>query len=124
VDIHLGHLAPAITLLITVFATLLFALWQKDSRQTAAIALLGVITAFGFNLSLFLSSGEPTSSFGLRFLVDTPALAFNFLILVGTALAVLVSYDQLRRMDLDHPEYYPLMLLSALGATIMAAAGD
>jgi len=123
-DIHLGQLAPGLTLLVTVFATLLFALWQKDSRQTAAIALLGVVTAFGFNLSLFLSSGEPTSSFGLRFLTDTPALAFNFLILVGTALAILVSYDQLRRMDLDHPEYYPLMLLSALGATVMAAAGD
>ena len=123
-DIHIGQLTPAITLLVTAFATLLFALWQKDSRQTAAIALLGVVTAFAFNLSLFLGDGEPTSSFALRFIADTPALAFNFLILIGTALAILVSYDQLRRMELDHPEYYPLMLLSALGATVMAAAGD
>lgn len=124
IDLHLGQLAPAITLLVTVFATLLFALWQKDSRQTAAIALLGVVTAFGFNLSSFLSRPEAVSSFGLRFLADTPALAFNFLILLGTLLAVLVSYDQLQRMELDHPEYYPLMLLSALGAMVMASAGD
>lgn len=124
IDLHLGQLAPAITLLATVFATLLFALWQKDSRQTAAIALLGAVTAFGFNLSSFLSRPEATSSFGLRFLADTPALALNFLILLGTILAVLVSYDQLQRLELDHPEYYPLMLLSALGAMVMASAGD
>ncbi|HET8984215.1 MAG TPA: NADH-quinone oxidoreductase subunit N [Trueperaceae bacterium] len=124
IDIELGQLAPSITLLVTVFATLLFALWQKDSRQTAAIALVGVVTAFGFNLASFLERAEAASSFGMRFLADTPALALTFLILVGTALAILVSYDQLRRQELDHPEYYPLMLLSALGALVMAAAGD
>src|SRR5690606_36783835 len=53
-----------------------------------------------------------------------PALAFNFVVIVGTALAVLVSYDQVGRMEMDHPEYYPLVLLSALGAMVMAAAGD
>src|SRR5690606_32513484 len=124
IDIHLGQLAPVITLLVTVFATLLFALFQKDSRQTAAIALVGIATAFGFNLSSFLDGSGAASSFGLRFLADAPALAFNFLILIGTFLAVLVSYDQLKRMELDHPEYYPLMLLSAIGAMVMAAAGD
>ncbi|HET8984611.1 MAG TPA: hypothetical protein VFN03_02520, partial [Trueperaceae bacterium] len=85
IDIELGQLAPSITLLVTVFATLLFALWQKDSRQTAAIALVGVVTAFGFNLASFLERAEATSSFGMRFLADTPALALTFLILVGTA---------------------------------------
>lgn len=124
VDLHLDQLAPAITLLVTVFGTLLFALWLKDSRQTAAIALLGLITAFGFNLSSFLSQRDAATSFGMRFLADPPALALNFLVLVGTILAVLVSYDQLKRFELDHPEYYPLMLLSALGALVMVAAGD
>ena len=124
IDIELGQLAPSITLLVTVFATLLFALWQKDSRQTAAIALVGVATAFGFTLASFLARTGSVSSFGMRFHADTSALALTFLILVGTALAILVSYDQLRRQDLAHPEYYPLMLLSALGAVVMAAAGD
>ena len=93
IDLQLGQLAPAITLLVTVFGTLLFALWLKDSRQTALIALLGLITAFGFNLSSFLSEPDAVSSFGMRFLADTPALALNFLVLIGAILAVLVSYD-------------------------------
>ena len=124
VDLHLGQLAPAIALLVTVLGTLMFALWLKDSRQTAAIALVGLVTAFVLNLSSFLVEQDAVSSFGMRFLADTPALALNFVVLIGTMLAVLVSYDQLKRQELDHPEYYPLMLLSALGALVMVAAGD
>ena len=124
VDLHIGQLAPAIALLVTVLGTLMFALWLKDSRQTAAIALVGLVTAFVLNLSSFLVEQDAVSSFGMRFLADTPALALNFVVLIGTMLAVLVSYDQLKRQELDHPEYYPLMLLSALGALVMVAAGD
>lgn len=123
-DVDWGHLAPAITLLATAIVSLLIALFQRDSRLTAAVALLGVGTAFAFNLAVFLSDSAGGASFGLRYLADVPALAFNFVILVGTALSVLVSYDQLSRLDMEHPEYYPLMLLSALGAMVMAAAGD
>ncbi len=123
-DVRWEQLAPALTLFFTAVAALAFALFQKNSRQTAAIALLGLITAFLFTLSAFLGGGSEVGSFGMRYLADTPALAFTFLVLIGTAMAVLVSYDHLERAGLDHPEYYPLMLLSALGAVIMASAGD
>ena len=123
-DMHLVQLAPALALLFTAIVTLAFALGTRDSKTTAAIALLGIVTAFLFNLSLFLEQGGPAGSFGLRFLADTPALAFNFLVLIGLGLAVLVSYGELGRAGLDHPEFYPLMLLSSTGAMVMAAAGD
>ena len=123
-DVDWGHLAPALTLLTTAAACLLLALFQRDSRLTAGTALIGLFTAFVFNLSVFMSDSAGGASFGLRYLADAPALAFNFVVILGTALAVLVSYDQLSRMGMDHPEYYPLMLLSALGAVVMAAAGD
>ncbi len=125
-DIHWGQLAPVLTLLITAAVTTLFSLFQRDGRTTAGVALLGLVVASLFNLNLFLDvrANGAGSSFGLRFLSDTPALAFNFVLLLGTALAVLVSFDYLRRSDLDHPEYYPLMLLSATGAMVMASAGD
>ena len=125
-DIHWLQLAPEIVVLLTGAVAVLFALGRKDSRSTAVVALLGLALAFVFNVSLFASVRDvgPGSSFGLRFLADTPALAFNFIILLGTALAVLVSYDYLRRTGLEQPEYYPLMLFSATGAMIMAGAGD
>ncbi len=122
-DIDWSALAPAITLLVTAVGTLFFALFHRDSRHVAVTALLGVGTAFLFALSRFLDPG-PAASFGLRYYGDTWAMAFTFIILIGTAVAILVSYDQLRRQELERPEYYPLMLLSALGAVIMASAGD
>jgi len=124
VAVDWGHLAPALALLATAVVGLLLALYQGDSRLTVGAVLVGLATSFLFNLSVFLSDSAGGASFGLRWLADAPALAFNFVVLLGTALAVLVSYDQLGRLDMDHPEYYPLMLLSALGAMVMAAAGD
>lgn len=125
-DIHWLHVAPELAVLATAALTMLFALGRKDGRSTAILALVGLAVAFALDVSLFAGAREAGagSSFGLRFLADTPALAFNVIILLGTALAILVSFDYLRRTGLDQPEYYPLMLLSALGAMVMAGAGD
>ncbi len=123
-DIDWSAVAPALALLVTAAVTLFFALFHRDSRHVALTAIIGVVTAFLFALARFLQPGDSVASFGLRYYGDTLALAFTFVILLGTALAILVSYDQLKRQDLDRPEYYPLMLLSALGAVVMASAGD
>lgn len=127
VDVNWAAFAPVLVLLVTAAGSLLAALFQDDGRSTAAFALIGVVLAAMFNLNSFASgvvTGEYGSSFGLRYLADEPALAFNFVILLGTLLAILISYDYLERTGLDQPEYYPLMLFSASGAMVMAAAGD
>ena len=124
IDIHWSVLAPAIALLVTAAVTLFIALFSRDSRGAAGAALIGVITAGVFTLAQLLSGEANAASFGLRYLGDLPALTLTLVILLGTAAAVLVSWDQLQRGGMEHPEYYPLMLLSALGAVVMASAGD
>lgn len=118
--------APALTLLITASVTLLVALFLKSSKPVAALSLVGLGVAAAFNLPLFAQSrsGEAISSFGLRYLADLPGTALTFVILLGTALAIVLSWDYLQRSGLEHPEYYPLLLLSATGAVVMTAAGD
>lgn len=125
-DLDWLQIAPEIALLVTAAVALMFALGRKDSRGSAAMALIGIGVALVLDLVLFANvrADGAASSFGLRFLADTPAVAFNVIILLGTALAVLTSFDYLRRSGLDQPEYYPLMLLSAVGAMVMAGAGD
>ncbi|MBW7916108.1 MAG: NADH-quinone oxidoreductase subunit N [Trueperaceae bacterium] len=124
IDIHWSVLAPAIALLVTAAVTLFIALFSRDSRGAAGAALIGVITAGVFTLAQLLSGEANAASFGLRYLGDVPALTLTLVILLGTVAAVLVSWDQLQRGGMEHPEYYPLMLLSALGAVVMASAGD
>lgn len=123
VDVNWGVLAPALMLLLAASAGLFAALFQPEGRVAALTGILGVIFAALFNLRLFNGGGEG-SSFGLRYLADIPALGFNFVILIGLTLAILISYDYLERTGLDQPEYYPLLLLSACGAMVMVAAGD
>jgi NADH-quinone oxidoreductase subunit N len=128
IDINWIAFAPALTLLVVACIAILFAVFQpEEGKATALIALVGVVFAFILNLNEFLQGwrlGVYHSSFGGRFIADAPALAFNFVILVGVFLAILIAYDYLERTHLDHPEYYPLLLLSACGAMVMASAGD
>lgn len=123
-DIDLNVMAPAIALLVTAAVTLFFGLFSRDSRGAAAVAVIGLLSSAVFAVAQLLESGGSASSFGLRYLGDVPALTLTLVIVLGTLVAVLVSWDQLARGGMDHPEYYPLMVLSALGAVIMASAGD
>ena len=125
VDVSFSTIAPPLVLLITAAFGLLFALYNEDSHPSAVLALVGIAVSALFNFNLFVSNAPGAeSAFGLRYLADRPALALNFVILIGTALAVCISYDYLKRAELEHPEYYPLVLLSATGAMVLVAAGD
>ena len=56
--------------------------------------------------------------------IDRFALFFNFLILASVGLVVLVSNDYVRRMERLQGEYFGLLLLSATGMMLMAAASE
>jgi NADH-quinone oxidoreductase subunit N len=126
IDINWLTLAPPLTLLVTACVGIVFGIGWRSTRPTALLSLVGVGVALLFNALLLGRSGagEALSSFGLRYLADPAALTFNVVILLGTALTLLMSYTYLGRARLEHAEFYPLLLLSATGAMVMAAAGD
>ena len=124
-DLSWLAVAPVVTLLVTAAIALLSALSVRESRATGALALVGLVVAAVFAAVLLIDSRTaPTTAFGLRWLADGPAAALSLVILAGAVLAVLISWDYLRPAGLDQPEYYPLMLLSTLGALVMVHAGD
>lgn len=123
-DINLLLIAPPLVLLITAAICLLFALTTSSSRTVALVALAGVGLALLTTLNLLGSASSDLSSFGGRYSGDTFSLGFSLVILLGTALAMLLAYDYLERHGLDYPEYYPLILLSATGAIVLASAND
>lgn len=123
-DINLLLLAPALLLLVSAAVSLLFALTTSSSRTVALVALAGVGLAFVANMNLLGYASSELSSFGGRYSGDSFSVGFSMVILLGTALAMLVAYDYLERHGLDYAEYYPLLLLSATGAIILASAND
>jgi len=119
-------LAPVLILLGFALLSLLLAVFQSDRSGVGAVALVGVASAavFAFHLLMEAGHGSAEAGFGLRYLADVPATAFTLVILLGTALAILVGQGTLQRFKLDQPEYFPLLLLAAIGAVVMVSAGD
>ena len=123
IDINWAVFAPALSLIIAASASLLITVFNKNTKLSAIISFIAVLVAAAFNMQLFVNKSVSHSSFALEYLADTPALGFNFVILIATALAILISYDYIVNRNIDQIEYYPLMLLSAAGALVMVAAG-
>ncbi|HLE78623.1 MAG TPA: NADH-quinone oxidoreductase subunit N [bacterium] len=66
----------------------------------------------------------PGSSFAGMYVRDALTLVLQSIALAATLLAVVLSGEYVQRTRLESGEYYALLLVSALGAMLMAASGD
>lgn len=66
----------------------------------------------------------PGSSFAGMYVRDALTLVLQSIALAATLLAVVLSGEYVQRTRLESGEYYALLLISALGAMLMAASGD
>jgi NADH-quinone oxidoreductase subunit N len=80
--------------------------------------------ASGICVSSGLLGDEPLSLFNGMMVSDVFSNFFNILFLASAALTVLASFRYLDREKLQHPEYYVLVLFSALGMMLMVSALD
>ena len=119
----LRSLLPEIVLLIGALGILLFALFasRRAQRFAAHLSLL-VLAASAASTWFVVGASEPTTFFG-AYAVDGAAIGGKLIILVTTALAVLLSYEWFAA-DPRRGELYTLLLLSALGAVVLAGATD
>lgn len=125
IDIHWLTLAPMLTLVGTAIIGLLYSLGDRDSRAGGGIALVGIAFALLLNYTLARESDAGNIlSFGGRLIIDSLSVNLNYVVLIGAALAVLVAWNYLHGTEMEQPEYFPLLLLSAAGAMVMIAAGD
>ena len=84
-------------------------------------AVAGVVVALIANV--YLARFEVSEPIGM-IAVDGFRLATNFLVLGATLLALLLSFDYMRRRNLDIGEFYFLVLMAAVGMMLLAGARD
>lgn len=117
------HLVPELALLAGSVVILVFALFAPRRWQSGAASIaLGVLVGAGL-LTVAMLGQPPTLTFFGTYAIDTPALLAKLLILGITAVTVVFSREWFRT-DARHGEYYTLLLLSALGAILLAGAAD
>ena len=78
----------------------------------------------GAAASQMLAPEAEVSLFGGMMVSDTYSNIFNILFLMSAAFTLLVSFKYLDTERMQHPEYYVLVLLSALGMMLMTSAID
>ncbi len=118
-----GSVAPEIVLILGAVAVLLFALFTpRRSQSWAAVLCLATLAAAAIATVPMLGGGQELTFFD-TYAADDTAVWGKLIVLGVTAVTVLLSVEWFAR-DPRHGEYYCLLLLSALGAVVLAGAAD
>lgn len=89
------------------------------------VFIVSVATAIvGIWSSIALIHSDKVLLFNNMMVGDVYSNTFNIVFLASAALTILASFRYLDRENLQHPEYYVLIILSALGMMLMASALD
>jgi NADH-quinone oxidoreductase subunit N len=114
---------PIAVLAIWACALLLVDLLIPRERKgiTAILAALGLLVSL---VTVLLQSGTVTEAFNGMVMVDQFAIFLQVLFLVTGLVAIALSFNYLRRMNLERSEYYTLLLFSVTGMMLMAIAND
>lgn len=119
-DIDLALIAPELVLAATAILVLVLDLFLDASRRWVLpwTALAGI----GGALAVTWSAGAGGVGFSGMLRVDALSTLLRTIVLAGGALSVLIAADYLRRTGLENGEYYALVLIGALGASLLASA--
>jgi NADH-quinone oxidoreductase subunit N len=102
---------------------LLADLWIPSGRKwlTAALAAVGLALTLGIT---FAQAGDSMVGFSGMVEVDNFSTFLSVLFQGSGLLAIALSFDYLKRMEIDRGEYYVLLLFSITGMMLMAVAAD
>jgi NADH-quinone oxidoreductase subunit N len=117
--IDLFVLMPYLVLATTVVGVMLVIAFYRNHRLAASLAGLGLVAAL---VTLWIGAPSLPRQVTPLFILDAFGYFFVGLILLATLAVVLLAYDYLKRHKSYHEEFYILLLLAALGATVLVAS--
>ncbi len=122
-NMPVGSVVPEIVLVIGAVAVLLFALFAPRRAQAWAALLALTTLAVAAVASVAMLRGTQTLTFFDTYAADDAAVWAKLIVLAVAAVVVLLSVEWFAT-DARHGEYYTLLLLSTLGAVVLASAAD
>ena len=116
---------PEIVLAIAAMALLMLGVFRKEGAADTVTSLSVLALLAAGVLVMVLGSGSNLqAAFGGAFLVDAFARIMKMLAIFGSAVAIVLSWQFMRRERLASFEYPVLILLATLGMMMMISAND
>jgi len=119
--LNIGLFIPELALAATAIVVIVLDLIIQRKKVLAILSIIGLVVSAGFTIAM---RGTLEGIFYNRLAVDGFALFFKLLFLGIAGMVILASADYVSRFARFKGEYYALVLLSALGMMLMAAATD
>jgi len=120
-NLNFSVILPLLVLTGWACLLLLVDLFFKRKDITAFLAALGLALTLGLTLAQI---GMSETSFNNMVIVDGFSIFVDAVLLGSGLLGVALAYGYLKRMGIEHGEYYTLLLFSITGMMLMAQAGD
>jgi NADH-quinone oxidoreductase subunit N len=120
--LNVGLVIPELTLVVFAIIVILLDLFVQRKGVLLAVSIIGLVIAAAVTISMWGISSR--TIFDNVVAVDSFALFFKLIFLAIAFLVILASVDYVSKFARFQGEYYALVLLSALGMMLMAAASD
>ncbi|HEY98668.1 MAG TPA: NADH-quinone oxidoreductase subunit N [Dehalococcoidia bacterium] len=117
---------PEITMAAFAVLVILLDLFVRQKAVLRGVSIIGLLAVIGYSLGMWngISDELPAFIFNSMLAVDNFSLFFKILLAAIAVLVILASADYASKFTRFQGEYYALILLSALGMMLMAAASD
>ncbi len=119
-------IAPELALVVAATVVVLSGLVSRQRQLTLGLALLGLATTFAFGIALWddVHANGAQSAFNDSLIVDKFALYIKFLVAGTAALVLIAGLEYAERFRPYESEFSGLVLFSASGLMLLAAAAD
>lgn len=114
-------------LVLAGFGMLVLLVDVMSARKLGEKNLLAYLSLAGIVIAAIVSRNSTATtlfSFNETFTIDNYSLFFNILFLLSTGLVILISHSYIKREDINHGEYYALLMFSTIGMMLMASGAD
>jgi NADH-quinone oxidoreductase subunit N len=121
--INIAAILPSLVLSIFGIVVMVTEPFVSASKKIALawVALAGTIAAMFALIPMAANRGQWYSNL---WIVDDYDVFLSFVFLLIAAITILTSADYLRRENMNHPEFYALLLFATAGMLMMAASNE
>ena len=120
---ELTLILPELVLVCGAMALLMVGAFAGD-RSYHSVSWVSVLVILGAGVAASATTELRTTLFGDRFVVDAFGHFMKWLVFIGSALAIVMSFGYNRREQIGRPEYPILIVFATLGMSMMISAND